>query len=126
MIPKVDHYIGQKLIGILPANSGEQCQWAIQFDGGVLIRNYSETMDTPPQDPTGQSLLSVDYDTTNTTLNFGNLNADGSPNVVASIALVANEYTIAAPDIDEIDPRADHDPPTPDDPSGDRVVSGPT
>ena len=126
MIPRTDHYIGRKFVGIVTAVSGEECQWAVELDGNVLIRNYDEQYDTPSGDPSGLSLIAIDYQPTTTELKFGNMNPDGSPNYGPSIMLTADKYTIAAPDIDEIDPRADHTPPTPVDPSGDRVASGPS
>jgi hypothetical protein len=126
VIPKTDHYIGRKFIGIQAPSSGEDCQWAVELDGNILIRNYDEAFDTPSGDPTGLALLEVAYTDTTTEMKFGNYNPDGSPNFGPSIMLSVNEYKISGPGIDEIDPRADHTPPTPDDPSSDRVVSGPS
>jgi len=126
MIPRTDHYIGRKFIGVRDATSGEECQWAVELDGSVLFRNYDEQYDTPSGDPAGLSLVQIKYTQTNTELVFGTVNTDGSLNQGPSIMLTADMYTIAAPDIDEIDPRADHTPPTPPDPSGDRVVAGPS
>jgi hypothetical protein len=124
MIPKVDHYIGRKFVGIRDSTTGEECQWAVELDGNVLIRNYDEEFDTPSGDPTGLSLIQVKYTDTSTELLFGNYNPDGSPNFGPSIML-SQEYTIASPEVDEIAPQEDHTTPVPEDPSPERVVTGP-
>lgn len=125
MIPKIDHYIGRSFVGIQESTSDEQCQWAVRLDGNVLVRNYDEAQDEPSGDPTGLALLAVDYTDTNTELKFGNYNTDGTPNFGPSVMLTANKYTLSAPGIDEIDPRGDHAPPVPPDPSPERVATGP-
>lgn len=128
MKPGLDHYVGRPFECVIQGD--EAHDWALQLEGGVLIRNKDESRTAPVQEELdGTSLLFVALSELDTVLHFGTSNISAST-VHQEITFTPTLYTLSDrakygeveiyPQV--VDPEETVIPP---DPSSERVVDGP-
>lgn len=129
---KLDYYNGRPFVRVIQNEDGEESEWGIELEGGVLIRNHDGRRTIIPDENLfkGTSFLGAIFDEQHTTLHFGYSNKNGST-VVGEIQFTPTLYSVADNDYTggaEIYPQADtpEEDVLPPDPSNDRVAEGPT
>lgn len=124
MRPGLDHYFGRPFEDVIQGTNN--ADWAIQLEGGVLIRNKDRRRTAAPTkgELAGISLLSATFNPDETILHFGTSNREGVT-VVKEISLEPTKYTLSDPlsrERNEIFPqKPDPDFQLPRDPSPERV-----
>jgi hypothetical protein len=130
MRPGLDHYVGRPFVSVFQSDNDDY-DWAIELEGGVLIRNKDGRRTAAPTEEElgGTSLLLVTFSEMDTILHFGMSSAPGST-TVKEITLTPTQYTLSDAAVYgevEIYPQVPDAEETviPDDPSVDRVADGP-
>lgn len=125
----LDHYVGRPFVSVFQGD--DAYDWAIQLEGGVLIRNKDGRRTAAPKEEelAGSSFLLTTFSELDTILHFGTSNVSGSTTTL-EITLTPTQYTLSDPEQygeTEIYPQVPDNEESliPDDPSPDRVAEGP-
>lgn len=136
--PDLTYYYGRRVVRVhIPKDkpSVHPSEWAIELEGGVIIKNKAKAKTAYPNRIEGTVLLNVDFQGSHTDLQFGQAypatvdSPEGSISVIDEVVFNRNMYRISDRELGEGDFNPDDTTPEPTglppDPSADRVASGP-